>query len=161
MPPKRVPCQCSLCRMMPPCVAINTLKTKATRRIMPQRVALCLVGLARQERIELSTACLEGTCSIQLSYWRKSYFHHMPHLLRESVLYGEYPCRAIRLAWNCRQRAQNNDRAKIGEIALAVNDCLSSGPGQSNENYAPPTGRRLQTYCPRSGINRQKACRWN
>ena len=27
--------------------------------------------MARQERLELPTYCLEGSCSIQLSYWRK------------------------------------------------------------------------------------------
>ena len=27
--------------------------------------------MARQERLELPTLCLEGRCSIQLSYWRK------------------------------------------------------------------------------------------
>ena len=26
--------------------------------------------MARQERFELPTCCLEGSCSIQLSYWR-------------------------------------------------------------------------------------------
>ena len=26
--------------------------------------------MARQERLELPTYCLEGSCSIQLSYWR-------------------------------------------------------------------------------------------
>ena len=28
-------------------------------------------NLARQKRLELLTYCLEGSCSIQLSYWRR------------------------------------------------------------------------------------------
>ena len=30
--------------------------------------------MARQERLELPTRCLEGSCSVHLSYWRVTQF---------------------------------------------------------------------------------------
>ena len=40
-------------------------------QLMPlHRVAIRPFGLARQKGLEPLTYCLEGSCSIQLSYWR-------------------------------------------------------------------------------------------
>ncbi len=44
--------------------------------------------LARQEGLEPTAYCLEGSCSIQLSYWR---IFHLPGLLRVERVMGIEP----------------------------------------------------------------------
>ena len=49
------------------------------------RPASCQINLARQEGLEPPAYCLEGSCSIQLSYWRISN-RHAPACSMERVM---------------------------------------------------------------------------